>query len=603
MRLVVIVLSVIVSIPLYAQTSTPSSVAVAFNQIPSHLQFIPRNEQNQGIVQISGAVQTPGVDSIVVEVLRNGSLWKRQSQRLSYSSNEASFNFQAALSPELVEYKIKVTAKTGSGTTVVAERDSIVCGDVYLIAGQSNGHPTSAWATYQNEFCRTLGVQTDSQNYKPYNPADTLWGYANGTGMGGLYSGPYLVGAWGIRLQQMLLEKFRVPTCIINGAAGGSVIEANLRNNANPEDLSTIYGKLLYRARKAKVAGHVKAIFWYQGESNWIYNYQNNFTQLYNAWMQDYPSTQKIYLFQIRPGCGNTHLELRELQRRLPDFFPKISLMSTVAVPGHDGCHYFLSGYHAIAENIFRLVARDFYYDSDVNNIDPPNVSRAYYTSPSRDEINVVLRNRNAGVRWPADTMVNQTTQKMVDYFYLDDLTGSVASGRVEGDTIKLRLRRSSNATRLTYLPDKYYHNTQIVYDGPWLKNSRGLGLLAFHNLPISNRDTVTSAIDDRWSVTEPAGFAIDQNYPNPFNGSTLIRYALPRAAHVTLKIYNMLGDEVAALVDGVREQGIQSIEWNAMDKTNAPCPSGLYFYRFVVTDPGGHGKLFGQAGKMVLLK
>jgi hypothetical protein len=75
-----------------------------------------------------------------------------------------------------------------------------------------------------------------------------------------------------------------------------------------------------------------------------------------------------------------------------------------------------------------------------------------------------------------------------------------------------------------------------------------------------------------------PAAFALGQNFPNPFNPTTAIRFSIPEeAAHelVTLKIYDMLGREVAALVNERKDAGTYSVQWNA-----AGMPSGTYFYR-----------------------
>lgn len=71
-----------------------------------------------------------------------------------------------------------------------------------------------------------------------------------------------------------------------------------------------------------------------------------------------------------------------------------------------------------------------------------------------------------------------------------------------------------------------------------------------------------------------PGAFRLYDNFPNPFNPTTTIRFALPNAAHVRLTIHSVLGTEAAVLVDGVRPEGVSSVEWNA-----AGFPSGVYFY------------------------
>jgi hypothetical protein len=106
-------------------------------------------------------------------------------------------------------------------------------------------------------------------------------------------------------------------------------------------------------------------------------------------------------------------------------------------------------------------------------------------------------------------------------------------------------------------------------------------------------RDTMRVAITgiQQDEETLPTQFSLSQNYPNPFNPSTTVTYELPRASHVTLKVYDALGREVATLVHGLEEPGYKSVEWNASGMS-----SGVYLYRLTA----GH---FVQTRKLLVLR
>jgi hypothetical protein len=95
--------------------------------------------------------------------------------------------------------------------------------------------------------------------------------------------------------------------------------------------------------------------------------------------------------------------------------------------------------------------------------------------------------------------------------------------------------------------------------------------------------------------VTEvPLKYNLDQNYPNPFNPTTTISFTLPQDGFVTLKVYNLLGQEIATLVN--REEMSEGL--NEVDFDASTLSSGVYFYRLIVND----GK-FQEVKKMMLLK
>jgi hypothetical protein len=88
-----------------------------------------------------------------------------------------------------------------------------------------------------------------------------------------------------------------------------------------------------------------------------------------------------------------------------------------------------------------------------------------------------------------------------------------------------------------------------------------------------------------------PIGFSLSQNYPNPFNPTTTITYSLQREARVNLKVYNLLGQEMATLVNHKMSAGAHRVTWNAQG-----LPSGLYFYKIRVGDDS-------KVNKMMLVK
>lgn len=88
-----------------------------------------------------------------------------------------------------------------------------------------------------------------------------------------------------------------------------------------------------------------------------------------------------------------------------------------------------------------------------------------------------------------------------------------------------------------------------------------------------------------------PTKFALSQNYPNPFNPSTTFRYSIPQTSKVAIKVYDILGKEIATLIDEEKSVGTYELKWNAQKFS-----SGIYFYQLVAGE-------FIQTKKMLLIK
>jgi hypothetical protein len=98
---------------------------------------------------------------------------------------------------------------------------------------------------------------------------------------------------------------------------------------------------------------------------------------------------------------------------------------------------------------------------------------------------------------------------------------------------------------------------------------------------------------------TKPSDYVLLQNYPNPFNPATHIQYQLPEESKVSLKIFNLLGQEIATLVDEVQSAGYKSVVFNA-NSVPGGLPSGVYFYQLTAGSAAGG---FSDTKKLILME
>jgi len=153
--------------------------------------------------------------------------------------------------------------------------------------------------------------------------------------------------------------------------------------------------------------------------------------------------------------------------------------------------------------------------------------------------------------------------------------------GRVKD--VALRITSASYPLSITW---KSHDEATLLIDG------KATSLKGAGNVVITNPDSpIKLRLIPSGGVELPKDFAVHQNYPNPFNPVTTIRYDLPTAAKVSLKVYNVLGQEVVTLVDEVQDAGYKTVKWDG-----SAIASGLYYYRIVAGN-------FTDVRKMMLVK
>lgn len=458
--------------------------SVQFFQLPQDSQLYPRNAQNKGIVPISGKVESLGWQYISVKIYRNNVLNSYIKLPLTYGINGADFSTNASIIAEKAEYSFKVYLCHNADSSLVVNRVNVVSGDVYVLTGQSNA--TCLFNdTRNNEYCRTFGNITGTYNTEPYNPADTSWSAANQI--------PYIknVGEFGFEIQQRITDTYNMPTCFINsGFNWSSAAQHANRNPANPIDLTTGYGRMLYRLQKAGIVGNVKALIYRQGETEAYgegYDFIGNFTRFYNFIKSDLPNLGKMYVYQIdiiqfaRPDVAPV---VRDDQRKLEDNYTDINVLPSMGTIGFNGLHYSPEGYAQNGLETFRLIARDFYGSTtDISNIKSPNIRKAYFSKIDRKEI-ILEFEAGQDLSWPEE----HRGQKMADFIYLDGIPGNVQSGVASGRRVVLQLYNSSFATKISYLPTYVPENASYFpYTGPYILNRMGMRAFSFYQVNLEN--------------------------------------------------------------------------------------------------------------------
>ena len=242
---------------------------------------------------------------------------------------------------------------------------------------------------------------------------------------------------------------------------------------------------------RTKLRDKVKAILWYQGEAEAgnnfpIATYKERFMNIYDAWMVDYPGVEKIYITQLRHGCGSTqeqYVPTQEALRQLAEELPNADIMSTKGLI-HGGCHFFYQGgYRILGQRYARLISRDI-YGKNIPHAASPDIKNTWFSTNNE----IIIETKYT------DNLIWETGADSL--FHLEGSAANITGGYTIGNYVVLQLDSTgTDATGLTY-----YDLREIV--SPYINNKNGHGLVSFYNFPITDNNTPI-AVNDSFSISE----------------------------------------------------------------------------------------------------
>lgn len=205
-----------------------------------------------------------------------------------------------------------------------------------------------------------------------------------------------------------------------------------------------------------------------------------------------------------------------------------------------------------------------FHYSSDKQHI---------YTTALKDSLNYIVMSEDNGYNWkgivgnkkPLIVSLNSAVPAEVYYsvgqkvYFSNNFGNSFTEYKTFSDSI-VGLYKKPNSDVLFVLTSKsLYKSTSNSIER------------------IKTIIDVTGVNDENINSSQINSFELSQNYPNPFNPSTVIKYSIAKSGLVSLKVYDVLGKEIATLVSEVKQAGKYSVEFNAKN-----LPSGIYFYKLI---------------------
>ena len=507
-------------------------------KFPKNYQLIPRDPlSNLGTYTVEGNVlRSATITMLQVKVWRDTVLDRNYTLAIPTNVEKFSFKIPVVIRAELKNYKIELTALKNEEQITLAKAENVVAGDVFIVNGQSNCIGRTDPVDYDS-FMRSY---TDQFGWNDIN-----------------YTSP---SRWAPRIAKKIIENERIPVAIFCEAYGGVTQTWFMRKSVNPYTEGN-YGILYTRLKIAEVEKNVRALLWWQGESDgWetpMDSFKNQFKQLYSQWKEDYNTP--VFYFQIRfRACTHIKPEIFEAQRQLASEIPNIEILSNNPALSNDGCHFlYTNGYDLIGEQAYKLLAAKLYYHSAVNTR-PPDIKEAFFSNPN--EITLKMKNITGDLRVIGNPWAD---------FRLEGCKAQIIGGSAANYRIKLTIvGDTTGLTGISYLShiDSFSQN--------WIVNPLNIGILLFYNIPVHKQQLTDLGATPIY--TEGVLFEI---FPTVASDVLHLRFFSKETSNKKIEIVHINGQIV--LTNDIKS-GVENSEMDIRQ-----LPKGVYFIRLNVDNQG----------------
>jgi hypothetical protein len=428
---------------------------VVITQFPQNIHFYARDvATNKATFTVSGSVKNTFVaDTFRLELFRENNSIYQLVQPLRFTNGQFDFSQKLEIKAELANYQVVLTLFNAGKAVYTKRAERVVAGDVIVVNGQSNNigfhEPID-----DDPFMRSFTYEFGGWN-------DVRYSFA---------------GKWSGRLAKNIIDYQKIPVALFNESVGGERAGFYLKSNPDTSNYKALYNRL----KSAGVEKNVRAICWWQGESDgWetpLDTFKNQFKQLYTDWQKDYFNAPVFY-FQIRyNSCRHIVPGIMETQRKVKVELPNAEIMSVNAALQYDSCHfYYNNGYDSLGNRLYRLVASRLYDGSSIN-VRPSDVDRIWFSNTN--EVSIRMKNQTG------DLKLIGSPWNDFDINLEDNKSLPIKNGRVEGDKIILSFNADNEQIKKII---GVSYKSHVTKNEDWIVNQLGVGILSFYNVPISS--------------------------------------------------------------------------------------------------------------------